>query len=195
MWKKIGNAQLIPLVSLLSKVCNKERLSLVFPCASPLGARVRPIRNIRLEPVGRDAWRGVHLETLKEPTMHNNIARHRHNSYIAQAGRCCYCAYPMWENNPELFARTNNISLPQAKRFKCTAEHLIARKDGGKDEAANIVAACLWCNLKRHNRKLDLSPQAFRGLVQRRTSKGLWHCKEIMLNLLHDRRGEHASSY
>lgn len=127
--------------------------------------------------------------------MHNNIARHRHNSYIAQSGRCYYCDCPMWENNPELFARSNNISLPQARWLQCSAEHLKARKDGGNDEAANIVAACLWCNRKRHCRKLDVNPQAFRRLVKRRVRKGLWHCKEILLNLLHKNQGEYAMSH
>lgn len=56
----------------------------------------------------------------------------------------------MWESDPESFARHHGISSATAKRFQCTAEHLVARQDGGKDTAANIVAACAYCNHGRH---------------------------------------------
>lgn len=47
-----------------------------------------------------------------------------------QDGRCFYCLQPM----------THDV----------TAEHLVARMDGGKDTRGNIVAACRRCNESRH---------------------------------------------
>lgn len=35
------------------------------------------------------------------------------------------------------------------RKLAVTAEHLIARALGGKDSAANIVAACMGCNSAR----------------------------------------------
>jgi hypothetical protein len=67
--------------------------------------------------------------------MPSRLVRHRQSAYIRQSRRCFYCQYPMWENNLESFAQAHNISTAQAKRLKCTAEHLKARKDGGKDAA------------------------------------------------------------
>jgi HNH endonuclease len=126
--------------------------------------------------------------------MLTQLVRHRKSAYITQSGRCFYCDCLMWENNPESFAKSNNISPPQAKWLKCTAEHLEARKDGGKDAAKNIVAACLWCNRKRHSRKLDLSPQAFQLLVKQRVRKGRWHCKAVIISLLHKGQGGYVLS-
>lgn len=47
-----------------------------------------------------------------------------------QDGRCFYCLKPMGRD--------------------VTAEHLVARMDGGNDTPANIVAACRRCNAARH---------------------------------------------
>ena len=111
--------------------------------------------------------------------MSTKLVRHRKSAHIAQSGRCFYCGFPMWESNIESFAQTHNISLPQAKWFQCTAEHLEARKEGGNDATKNIVAACQWCNQRRHKRKIAPSPNAYRQLIQRRLSKGHWHCMTI----------------
>jgi 5-methylcytosine-specific restriction endonuclease McrA len=40
----------------------------------------------------------------------------------------------------------------------CTAEHLVARMDGGRDTRDNIVAACRRCNAARHQLGLGPAP-------------------------------------
>lgn len=111
--------------------------------------------------------------------MLTQLVRHRKSAFIAQSHRCFYCDFPMWQSDCKSFAQAHNITLSQAKWFQCTAEHLEARQDGGKDAAENIVAACQWCNQRRHKRKLAPSPNAYRQLVQKRLSKGRWHCMTI----------------
>ena len=87
-----------------------------------------------------------------------------------QHGRCCYCNMPMWVISPaELPLRPRLAAL-----FRCTAEHLVARQDGGRDEPNNIAAACWLCNQRRHRRKRAPPPDAYRALVSRRMAQGLW---------------------
>ena len=116
--------------------------------------------------------------------MLTQLVRHRKSAFIAQSHRCFYCDFPMWESDCMSFAQAHKISLSQAKLLKCTAEHLKARQDGGKDTAKNIVAACQWCNQRRHRIKQAPSPCVYRQLVQQRLSNGRWHCMEVITNLL-----------
>ena len=113
--------------------------------------------------------------------MCNHLAHLRYSAYRAQSGRCFYCGFPMWVRNPESFAAAHGITSPQARLFQCTAEHLEARQDGGKDTKQNIVAACLCCNQRRHGRKEAPGPDDYRLLVQRRLSKGGWHSKSLAI--------------
>lgn len=96
----------------------------------------------------------------------------RTSAFHAQNGRCYYCGLPMWLCSPhELSLRPRS-----AGPFQCTAEHLLARQDGGKDVADNVVAACHLCNLRRHKRPTPApSPDAYRARVQQRMAKGTWH--------------------
>ncbi|WP_282097584.1 HNH endonuclease [Luteibacter sp. SG786] len=59
--------------------------------------------------------------------------------------------------------------------LRCTAEHLTARQDGGRNMASNIAAACWICNARRHRRKFPPPPAAYRAFVQQRLDKGKWH--------------------
>ena len=112
--------------------------------------------------------------------MPSKLARHRNSAFIFQSGRCYYCNFPMWESNLESYAQLHNISKSQAKFFRCTAEHLVARQDGGKDTEKNIVAACVWCNQKRHSRKLAPPPNEYRQLVKQRLLDGRWFCSSLV---------------
>ncbi|WP_245851516.1 HNH endonuclease [Pseudomonas segetis] len=58
--------------------------------------------------------------------------------------------------------------------FQCTAEHLRARQDGGKDSSLNIAAACKRCNRLRHSRKTAPSPSDYQRFVQKRLNTGGW---------------------
>ena len=115
--------------------------------------------------------------------MSKRLANHRKSAYSAQSGRCYYCNLLMWESDGESFAQAHKISTPQARLVKCTAEHLEARKDGGKDTKQNIVAACLWCNQERHRIKVAPSPNVYRQMVQRMLSSGRWHCNSLATRL------------
>jgi 5-methylcytosine-specific restriction endonuclease McrA len=93
----------------------------------------------------------------------------------SQEGRCHYCQYPMWVRDREAFAREYGLSLRVARHFQCTAEHLRPRSEGGRNSKSNIVAACLFCNQKRHQTKRPLEPAAYKRKVQSRLTKGRWN--------------------
>jgi len=103
------------------------------------------------------------------------IKRHRNSAFERQNGKCCYCGFQMWRDTPEAFAATHGIKAAQARHFQCTAEHLVARQDGGKDGTLNIAAACIRCNQLRHKRKNSLEPKLYQRHVQQRLDRGGWH--------------------
>ncbi|VVN14941.1 hypothetical protein PS647_04048 [Pseudomonas fluorescens] len=104
-----------------------------------------------------------------------SVIKHRFAAFDRQGGRCYYCGFQMWRDTPEAFARRHGLSLRQARHFQCTAEHLVARQDGGRDTQSNIAAACQRCNQGRHKRKEAPEPQEYKALVEKRLSKGGWH--------------------
>ena len=53
-------------------------------------------------------------------------------AFNKQKGRCYYCGAPMWLDNLSVFMSKYGIRKKQAQSLKCTAEHLLARQDGGK---------------------------------------------------------------
>jgi hypothetical protein len=89
----------------------------------------------------------------------------RNSAFNDQSGRCHYCGVLMWQGSPANFARAHGISVFQARAFRCTAEHLQARSNGGKNFRTNIVAACWWCNSRRHRPKLALDPVPYKAKV------------------------------
>lgn len=93
---------------------------------------------------------------------------------IAQGGRCYYCGLPMWDNAASASFKSAHIKIGSLPQLRCTAEHLHARSEGGKDLPANIVAACLYCNRSRHRAKLPLSAEAYRDHVRKRMAAGRW---------------------
>jgi hypothetical protein len=78
----------------------------------------------------------------------------------------------MWEDDPAAFAQTHKLTLAEAGAFRCTAEHLKARKDGGRNARRNIVAACLFCNQQRHRSSDAPSPSDYKHAVQQRLGVG-----------------------
>jgi hypothetical protein len=109
-----------------------------------------------------------------------SLIKQRSTAFIRQAGYCYYCSYPMWSENPHEFALKHKITLGQAKRYQCTGEHLKAHKDGGTAARSNIVAACLFCNRKRHQRKDPPPPDQYKKMIENRIVQGRWH--EVRLN-------------
>lgn len=99
----------------------------------------------------------------------------RMQAFKRQSGRCFYCRMPIWHTDPMRFAHRYGISLAASRQFRCTAEHLHARSDGGSDTEVNVVAACLFCNGHRHRTRVPLSPELFLARVRRRVAAGRWN--------------------
>lgn len=92
-------------------------------------------------------------------------------AFLAQSGRCYYCGLPMWQSSPEELGLLPRSGGP----FRCTAEHLEPKQDGGRDTPDNVVAAHASCNHRRHRRLGPApSPEVFRALVQCRVNGGKW---------------------
>ena len=109
------------------------------------------------------------------PLSKNRIARHREAAAERQGGRCCYCDVLMCRSNPEEYAARYGLRRSQVVWLTCTAEHLVAQQDGGRNSIGNIAAACRYCNQTRHRRKRPLDPIPYRQEVARRVEKGKWH--------------------
>jgi 5-methylcytosine-specific restriction endonuclease McrA len=105
--------------------------------------------------------------------MSNSIPQLRIRAFERQHGRCYYCELPMWTKSPLTFGEYYRLSPKQARHFECTAEHLHAKRDGGGNRCANIVAACRHCNATRHKRKSPLSPDQWR-IAQRGRASRRW---------------------
>lgn len=112
--------------------------------------------------------------------MRKRLARLRTRASITQSHRCYYCDCHMWAGSPDNFCAEYGLSQWQAQGFQCTAEHVVARRDGGKNTAANIVAACARCNRLRHARKRPMPPTRFKTYVSRRIQRGGWHVLNVL---------------
>lgn len=104
------------------------------------------------------------------------LVKKRKCAFDAQGRRCYYCKCLMWHGHEgRKFRRRHSLTKKQARKLRCTAEHLRARCDGGGNAASNIVAACLRCNGGRHQQKKALEPNAFLDFVEQQVVVGEWH--------------------
>lgn len=104
------------------------------------------------------------------------VIRLRRAAFSEQNGRCFYCDSPMWLDDVAEFAARHHLSIRQARWLQATAEHLVARCEGGT-HAGNIAAACRWCNWMRHRQRVPSAvpnPAAFRCFVMHRLTQGRW---------------------
>ncbi|WP_324250425.1 HNH endonuclease [Xanthomonas vesicatoria] len=85
----------------------------------------------------------------------------------------------MWNASPDELT-VFGVCARTVASLRCTAEHLIAQQDGGKNAAGSIVAACWLCNQRRHKRKSPPPPDAFRAFVQKRLAKGKLHTPGLL---------------
>ena len=113
--------------------------------------------------------------SFKEPTVPTPLVRLREISSQRQRGRCFYCQVLLAPARLETFAQRFQLSLAQVRGLQCTAEHLRARKNGGKDEPGNIVAACLKCNQSRHSHGRDSSPEEHKASIAKQIARKQWH--------------------
>lgn len=113
--------------------------------------------------------------SLTEDAMTSKtIVRNRTQAFVQQSGRCFYCDALMWTSHPKNFAKTYGLTKLEARQFRCTAEHKLARQDGGPDTAENIAAACLRCNHSRHTVPEALDALRYRDFVAQRICAGDW---------------------
>lgn len=110
----------------------------------------------------------------------STLVKSRAAAFERQGGLCYYCKYPMWLGDVEPFASRLRLPLRLANSRRCTAEHLVARQDGGSDNAANIVAACFHCNASRHRRKRVRPPAEHCRFVQKRIAHRRWHPPQLL---------------
>lgn len=107
--------------------------------------------------------------------MSKKLASLRARAFRAQGHRCFYCGCLMWTAHAEAFRAQFGLKPGEAHAFQCTAEHLVARQDGGEDRSDNIVAACHHCNRTRHARSQVMSPDRYKAHVANRVRRGRWH--------------------
>lgn len=103
-----------------------------------------------------------------------SLSKLSRRAFERQAGRCFYCGQPMWLDDPQDFASLYQLSLKQARGFRCTGEHLQAHSEGGRANSSNIVGACRFCNGHRHRAATPKAPKQYRAYVRARISKGKW---------------------
>ena len=101
-----------------------------------------------------DLWDRLEHVRMKK----SRIARLRDAAAERQEWRCYYCGMQM-------------VDATQQGGHACTAEHLVARLDGGHDRADNNVAACWYCNSHHHRRQSPPAPAVYRLLVQAHITK------------------------
>lgn len=102
----------------------------------------------------------------------------RQRAYTVQNGCCFYCGLPMWEAaNQKAFAHQYQLSSKLLALCQSTAEHLLARQDGGQDAGHNIAAACRFCNATRHKcgSASAPTPEKYKARVQQGIQRGKWH--------------------
>jgi len=64
--------------------------------------------------------------------------------YIEQRGRCFWCGHSM------IIKTKRNAKVVWDHPDMCTLDHLVLRCEGGPLSYRNAVAACRWCNNRRH---------------------------------------------
>lgn len=96
----------------------------------------------------------------------------RDRACTRQQWLCHYCGLPM--------LAPGDPSASKRPHLRCSAEHLLARQDGGTDAADNIVAAHIVCNRRRHKRARPLPPDDYKALVKKRIASGKWHDRAAM---------------
>jgi len=108
--------------------------------------------------------------------MKNNKKQSRLRDQAArrQSGCCYYCELPMCIGSEDEFAQTHGLRRSSIAGLKCTAEHLVAKCEGGSTDASNIVAAHRCCNAIRHRCKNPLDPMRYKARVRGRTRAGRW---------------------
>ena len=118
---------------------------------------------------------GITMQEKSRPKKRPYLKKPRTRAFKAQGGICYYCNQPMWNRSEQELTSRYPISVEQAKDLRCTGEHLHPYAAGGTANKRNIVAACLFCNRKRHEKSVALSPSKYKKYVKHALSRGAWH--------------------
>lgn len=81
-----------------------------------------------------ELWSSDELPIRPVVDRRRPISRRRRDIFAKCSGRCHYCATPLQLEGP------------------WHVEHMLPRALGGADEASNLVAACVSCNLAKRDR-------------------------------------------
>ncbi len=111
------------------------------------------------------------------------VFRLRTQAFVSQGFRCFYCRLEMWSGDVDAYAKRWGLTGAQSVGLECTAEHLIARKDGGQDTAENVVAACLTCNRRRHRWMPNAHWSVYAAAVAVQMAKGHWRKRALLKRL------------
>ena len=134
----------------------------------PAGARVTA-----------NAAPGICLLNQVSPMSVKKRRQLRRQAFTKQACKCFYCQLPMWMHGQEQehFASEHGLPAGLAKHLQCTAEHVVAQCDRGRDTKDNIVAACRWCNQLRHQGRSRSAPDSasYKKWVEKVVAQGKWH--------------------
>ncbi|MDD2661958.1 MAG: HNH endonuclease [Methylococcales bacterium] len=103
-----------------------------------------------------------------------SISLLRLKAFKDQSGLCFYCSLPMCNGSVSEFSLKYNLTKNQVFQVICTGEHLKPFSEGGKDNRANIVACCHYCNRHRHLFKNPLSFSDYRAYVQKHVISKRW---------------------
>lgn len=139
--------------------------------------RISGIARAEASSRGAFLWDAAHSLFTKKSNgalIMGKLSRIRIEKMAAQDGLCYYCGLRMWDGGVRAFSNRPERCSQFPLRLRCTAEHLRARAEGGKDTSDNIVAACWLCNTCRHRAKKPLTPEAYRNHVQKRMAEGRW---------------------
>jgi len=111
-----------------------------------------------------------------------SLVKPRTSAFINQNGLCYYCNQPMWLKRTDELTVKYTLTPGQARQLQCTGEHLLSHKDGGSVSPNNIVAACRFCNNRRHRRIKPVDPEMHRVRVRSRIGRGRWHGIQVRKN-------------
>ena len=100
------------------------------------------------------------------------FSRVRRQQVRAQRGLCFYCRQPMWQDCPERFVRQYGLRGARVHWLQATAEHMYARCRDGADQPGNIVAACRYCNSRRHRTPYPLPLGDYARKAKQRLTAG-----------------------
>jgi HNH endonuclease len=122
--------------------------------------------------------------SIVEVSMASSSKVLRHRAALHQRFRCYYCRLLIWIEDPNGFAARHKLTTVQTRLLRCTAEHLRARGDGGSNRRDNVVAACFYCNSRRHRMRNPLSPPEYQARVRRRMREGRWLAADLPRDFL-----------